>query len=90
MDTKVFIISIASETSLDGFLEIFVIMREFSKKNFFRNADFWSYGDYTEKNSAFWKKKKFPQNCLEIINVGTKQLQKHIFFKNFISKIFRN
>ena len=57
LDTKVFIISIASETSLDGFLEICVIMREFSKKNFFRNADFCSYGDYTEKNSAFWKKK---------------------------------
>ena len=34
--------------------------------------------------------KKNPQNCLEIINVGTKQLQKHIFFQNFISKIFRN
>ena len=89
MDTKVFIISIASETSLDGFLEICVIMREFLKKKFFRNADFWSYGDYAEKNSAFWKK-RIPQNCLEIINVGTKQLQKHIFFKNFISKIFRN
>ena len=41
-----------------------------------------------QKKIQHFGKKKFPQNCLEIINVGTKQLQKHIFFKNFISKIF--
>ena len=43
-----------------------------------------------QKKIQHFGKKKFPQNCLEIINVGTKQLQKHIFFKNFISKIFRS
>ena len=64
--------------------------KNFSKK-FFVNF-FWSCGGvYREKFFfAVSKKNFFLQNSLRIINVGTKPLKKHIFFKNFISKIFHN
>ena len=73
-----------------------VILRQnFEKKKFskkFSKNFFGHMGGYIEKKEFFVvsEKKFFPPNSLEIINVRTNPLQKYIFFKNFISKIFRN
>ena len=64
------------------------------KKFFFRNGgkNFFSiYPPTWAKNfKKIFLKNFFFQISLQIINVGTKPLQKYIFFKNFISKIFHN